>query len=43
MDKDGPIRVASYYTAVPESPNVLGVLIFGTLGVVLKLKRSLYS
>jgi hypothetical protein len=42
-DKDGPIRVASYYTAVPESTNVLGVLVFGTLGVALKLKRSLHS
>ncbi|MBN3890128.1 MULTISPECIES: hypothetical protein [unclassified Nostoc] len=40
-DKDGPIRVASYYTAVPESTNVLGVLVFGALGVALKLKRSL--
>ncbi|MFN6484575.1 MULTISPECIES: hypothetical protein [unclassified Nostoc] len=40
-DKDGPIRVAAYYTAVPESTNVLGVLVFGTLGVALKLKRSL--
>jgi hypothetical protein len=42
-DKDGPIRVASYYTAIPESTNVLGVLVFGTLGVALKLKRSLHS
>ncbi|WP_414515836.1 hypothetical protein [Nostoc sp. PCC 9305] len=40
-DKDGPIRVAAYYTAVPESTNVLGVLVFGALGVALKLKRSL--
>lgn len=40
-DKDGPIRVASYYTAIPESTNVLGVLVFGALGVALKLKRSL--
>ncbi|MDZ8135423.1 MAG: hypothetical protein RM049_08975 [Nostoc sp. DedQUE04] len=40
-DKDGPIRVASYYTAVPESTNVLGVLVFGALGVALRLKRSL--
>ncbi|MEH1943478.1 MAG: hypothetical protein V7L01_25115 [Nostoc sp.] len=42
VDKDGPIRVAAYYTAVPESTNVLGVLVFGTLGVALKLKRSLH-
>ncbi|MEH2364858.1 hypothetical protein [Nostoc sp.] len=42
-DKDGPIRVAAYYTAVPESTNVLGVLIFGAFGVALKLKRSLHS
>jgi hypothetical protein len=42
-NKDGPIRVAAYYTAVPESTNVLGVLVFGALGVALKLKRSLYS
>ncbi|MCC5644951.1 hypothetical protein LC607_18805 [Nostoc sp. CHAB 5824] len=42
-DKDGPVRVASYYTAVPESTNVLGVLVFGALGVALKLKRSLPS
>ncbi len=40
-DKDGPIRVAAYYTAVPESTNILGVLVFGALGVALKLKRSL--
>ncbi|MCC5619945.1 hypothetical protein [Nostoc sp. CHAB 5715] len=42
VDKDGPIRVATYYTAVPESTNVLGVLVFGALGVALKLKRSLH-
>lgn len=42
VDKDGPIRVASYYTAVPESTNVLGVLVFGALGVALKVKRSLH-
>lgn len=42
-DKDGPVRVASYYTAVPESTNVLGVLVFGALGVAFKLKRSLHS
>jgi hypothetical protein len=41
-DKDGPIRVAAYYTAVPESTNVLGVLVFGALGVALKFKRSLH-
>jgi hypothetical protein len=41
-NKDGPIRVAAYYTAVPESTNVLGVLVFGALGVALKLKRSLH-
>ncbi|MCC5607333.1 hypothetical protein LC612_11165 [Nostoc sp. CHAB 5834] len=41
-DKDGPIRVASYYTAVPESTNVLGVVAVGALGVALKLKRSLH-
>ncbi|WP_298920980.1 hypothetical protein [uncultured Nostoc sp.] len=41
-DKDGPIRVASYYTAVPESTSVLSVLLFGALGVALKLKRSLH-
>jgi hypothetical protein len=41
-DKDGPIRVSGYYTAIPESTNVLGVLVFGTLGVALKLKRSLH-
>jgi hypothetical protein len=42
-NRDGPIRVAAYYTAVPESTNVLGVLVFGALGVALKLKRSLAS
>ena len=42
VDKDGPIRVASYYTAVPESTSVLSVLLFGALGVALKLKRSLH-
>ncbi|AVH62601.1 MULTISPECIES: hypothetical protein [unclassified Nostoc] len=41
-DKDGPIRVAAYYTAVPESTNVLGVLVLGALGLALKLKRSLH-
>ena len=41
-DKDGPIRIASYYTAVPESTNVLGVVALGALGVALKLKRSLH-
>jgi hypothetical protein len=41
-DKDGPIRVASYYTAVPESTNVVGVVALGALGVALKLKRSLH-
>ena len=40
-NKDGPVRVAAHYTAVPESTNVLGVLVFGALGVALKLKRSL--
>jgi hypothetical protein len=40
-DKDGPIRVAAYYTAIPESTNVLGVVALGALGVALKLKRSL--
>ncbi|MEH2073903.1 MAG: hypothetical protein V7K57_05855 [Nostoc sp.] len=43
VDKDGPIRVAAYYTAVPESTNVLGVLVLGALGVALKLKRSLHG
>ncbi|MEH2215961.1 MAG: hypothetical protein V7K72_02265 [Nostoc sp.] len=42
-DKDGPIGVAAYYTAVPESTNVLGVLVLGALGVALKLKRSLHG
>ncbi|MCC5601356.1 hypothetical protein [Nostoc favosum] len=42
VDKDGPIRVGSYYTAVPESTNVLGVLVLGALGVALKVKRSLH-
>ncbi len=41
-DKDGPIRVSASYTAIPESTNLLGVLLFGTLGVALKLKRSLH-
>jgi hypothetical protein len=41
-DKDGPIRVAAYYTAVPESTNVLGVLVLGALGVALRVKRSLH-
>ncbi len=42
-DKDGPIRVAAHYTTIPESTNVLGVLVFGALGVAFKLKRSLHS
>ncbi len=41
-DRDGPIRVGASYTAIPESTNVLGVLVFGALGVALKLKRSLH-
>ncbi|MEH2422268.1 MAG: hypothetical protein V7K48_15540 [Nostoc sp.] len=41
-DKDGPIRVAGSYTAIPESTSVLSVLLFGALGVALKLKRSLH-
>ncbi|MFN6539247.1 MAG: hypothetical protein RM021_023250 [Nostoc sp. EkiNYC01] len=41
MDKDGPIRVGAYYTAIPETTSVLGVLMFGALGVALKVKRSL--
>ncbi|MBD2562481.1 MULTISPECIES: hypothetical protein [Nostoc] len=41
-NKDGPIRVGASYTAIPESTNVLGVLIFGALGVAFKLKRSLH-
>ncbi|MEH2253701.1 hypothetical protein [Nostoc sp.] len=36
-DKDGPIRVADYCTAIPESTSVLSVLVFGALGVALKL------
>ncbi|MEH2244439.1 hypothetical protein [Nostoc sp.] len=40
-DKDGPIRVAGYFTAIPESTSVLSVLVFGALGIALKLKRSL--
>ncbi|MEH2139235.1 hypothetical protein [Nostoc sp.] len=42
-DKDGPIRVAAFYTAIPESTNVLGVLVLGALGVALKFKRSLHG
>ncbi|MBG1265397.1 hypothetical protein [Nostoc sp. WHI] len=41
-DQDGPIRVSAYYTAIPESTNLLGVLVIGALGVALKLKRSLH-
>ncbi len=40
-DQDGPIRVSAYYTAIPESTNVLGLLVFGALGLGFKLKRSL--
>jgi hypothetical protein len=43
QDKDGPIKVAAHYTTIPESTNVLGVLVFGALGVAFKLKRSLHS
>jgi hypothetical protein len=42
VNKDGPIRVSTSYTAIPESTNLLGVLLFGTLSVALKLKRSLH-
>ncbi|QMS89198.1 hypothetical protein HUN01_17025 [Nostoc edaphicum CCNP1411] len=41
-DRDGPIRVGASYTAIPESTNVLGVLVFGALGLAFKLKRSLH-
>ncbi|MBX9256355.1 hypothetical protein H1Q63_20925 [Desmonostoc muscorum CCALA 125] len=41
VDRDGPIRVGAYYTAIPETTSVLGVLMFGALGVALKVKRSL--
>ncbi|MDZ8184677.1 MAG: hypothetical protein RMX96_07490 [Nostoc sp. ChiSLP02] len=41
-DKDGPIQVAAYYTAVPEPTSVLSIIAFGALGVALKLKRSLH-
>ncbi|MFN6470602.1 MAG: hypothetical protein RMY36_013140 [Nostoc sp. SerVER01] len=40
VDKDGPIKVASYYTAIPEPTSVLGILVFGALGVAIKVKRS---
>lgn len=40
-DQDGPIRVGSFYTAVPEPTSALGLLVFGSLGVALKLKRQL--
>lgn len=50
-DQNGPIRVSSFYTAVseptavPEPSSALGLLVFGTLGVVtLKRKRlALFS
>jgi hypothetical protein len=41
VDKDGPIQVSSSYNAVPEPSDALGVLVFGILGVGLKLKRKL--
>jgi hypothetical protein len=40
-DQDGPIRVSSYYNAVPEPTDILGTLAFGILGVAFKLKRKL--
>ena len=45
-DQDGPIRVKSYYTAaapaaVPEPNSALGLIVFGSLGLALTLKRQL--
>ncbi|MBW4686701.1 MAG: hypothetical protein KME40_16735 [Komarekiella atlantica HA4396-MV6] len=40
-DQDGPIRVNSYYNAVPEPTDILGTLAFGVLVVAFKLKRKL--
>lgn len=45
-DQNGPIRVSSFYTAVseptavPEPTSTLGLLVFGSLGVVSTLKRK---
>ncbi len=37
-DQDGPIRVSSYYTAIPEPTSVFGLLVLGSLGVASKMK-----
>jgi hypothetical protein len=39
-NQDGPIRISSYYNTVPEPTDALGILVFGILGVALKLKRK---
>jgi hypothetical protein len=38
-DQDGPIRMSAYYTVIPEPSSGLGVLIFGALGTIWKLKK----
>ncbi|MFH7026030.1 MAG: hypothetical protein ACHBN1_11635 [Heteroscytonema crispum UTEX LB 1556] len=38
-DQDGPIRMGAYYTTIPESSSVLGMLAFAALGASLQLKK----
>lgn len=40
-DQDGPIRVKSYYTAVPEPTAALGLLLLGGISLASRLQRKL--
>lgn len=39
-DQDGPIRVSAYYTAIPEPNSILGLLVFGSLGLASMFKHT---
>ncbi|KAB8315138.1 PEP-CTERM sorting domain-containing protein [Tolypothrix campylonemoides VB511288] len=40
-DQDGPIRVKSYYTAVPEPTSALALLLLGGISLASRLQRKL--
>ncbi len=39
-DQDGPIRVSSYYVAIPESTSALALIAVGIVGTAFNLKRK---
>lgn len=39
-DQDGPIRVSSYYVAIPESASALALVTVGIVGAAFNLKRK---